>query len=178
MFLGELSIKLFGDLLVLFGLLNVLINIVHNAELEFEFPDKKLQNSILPHLFGYLASPIDTDIAENPQKNKHIILVDVGAHGIVGRGLSRGRDLLGMHMGVDQLSDCERRVQFDEVNHAELDVETGGLLLEHEGRDVGVAVVVHFCDEPQRLLVKVVQLAVLLLQVAVVRVYQILQPRY
>ncbi len=175
MFLGRLSIKFFGDFLVLFGLLNVLINIVHNTELEFEFPNKKLQNSILPHLFGDLAGPIDTDIAENPQKNKHIILVDVGAHGIVGRRFSRSRDLLGMHMDVDQLSNCERGVQFDEVNHAELDVETGRLLLEHEGRNVGVAEVVHFCDKLEGLLVKVVQLAVFLLQVAVVRVYQILQ---
>jgi hypothetical protein len=82
-----------------------------------------------------------------------------------------------MHMSVDQLSNCERGVQFDEVNHAELDVETGGLLLEHEGRDVGVAEVVHFCDELESLLVKVVQLTVLLLQAAVVRVYQVLQSR-
>ena len=85
MLLGRLSIKLFGDLLVLFGLLNVLINIVHNTELEFKFPDKKLQNSILPHFFGDLAGPIDTDITENPQKNKHIILVDIGAHSIMAR---------------------------------------------------------------------------------------------
>jgi hypothetical protein len=40
---------------------------------------------------------------------------------------------------------------------------------------VGVAEIVHFSDEPESLLIKVVHLAVVLLEVAVVRVDQILQ---
>jgi hypothetical protein len=49
----------------------------------------------------------------------------------MGRGLGCGQDFLGVDVSVDQFSNSKGRIQFDKVDHAELNVKTCCLLLQN-----------------------------------------------
>ena len=124
----------------------VFLDIFSDFELKFKLPHKKLHYSILLYLSGNFVSAIDGNAADNSQQIYHENCIDRWNSAHVG-WLFCSR--LNFALEAEKLGDCERGIQFDEVEEGEFEIETGDLLFQHWFCEFVLAIVKNILHELQ-----------------------------